>query len=395
MQLDSKTYTYSSKKSNNYILIFLGLVLLIVNFVLGSSSKEFYFSYLTSYFFWLSILLGGIFFTLVHHGFSATWSTVIRRVMENIIILMPVFTLLFFPIVVGMDKLFLWTSPELVAADHLLQVKEPFLNEQSFLIRFVLYFSLWNLISIFLYRMSVKHDSTGDHSLLKKMHFFSMSPLAVLFFVSLTFVGFDLLMSLDPHWYSTMFGVYIFSGSFLVFLAVLTFTLIRLQDQGYLNGIVSKEHYHDLGKYLFAFTVFYCYIAGAQFYFIWYSNIPEETIWYLHRWVGTWKIASVLLIFGKFVVPFFTLVFRASKRNTKLLKVMTLWIIAIHYLDIHWIVMPTIHHHDVHLGAYDLFTMLGFTLVFVGMFKHIMSKNLLVPINDPELKHAINHRNSN
>ena len=100
MQLDSKTYTYSSKKSNNYILIFLGLVLLIVNFVLGSSSKEFYFTYLTSYFFWLSILLGGIFFTLVHHGFSATWSTVIRRVMENIIILMPVFTLLFFPIVV-------------------------------------------------------------------------------------------------------------------------------------------------------------------------------------------------------------------------------------------------------------------------------------------------------
>ena len=397
MQLDSKTYTYSSKKSNNYILIFLGLVLLIVNFVLGSSSKEFYFSYLTSYFFWLSILLGGIFFTLVHHGFSATWSTVIRRVMENIIILMPVFTLLFLPIVVGMDKLFLWMpSHELFnATDHLLQVKEPFLNEQSFLIRFVLYFSLWNLISISLYKMSVKHDSTGDHSLLRKMNLFSMSPLAVLFFVSLTFVGFDLLMSLDPHWYSTMFGVYIFAGSFLVFLAVLTFTLIRLQDQGYLNGIVSKEHYHDLGKYLFAFTVFYCYIAGAQFYFIWYSNIPEETIWYLHRWVGTWKIASVLLIFGKFVVPFFTLVFRASKRNTKLLKVMTLWIIAIHYLDIHWIVMPTIYHHDVHLGAYDLFTMLGFTLVFVGMFKHIMSKNLLVPINDPELKHAINHRNSN
>ena len=397
MQLDSKTYTYSSKKSNNYILIFLGLVLLIVNFVLGSSSKEFYFSYLTSYFFWLSILLGGIFFTLVHHGFSATWSTVIRRVMENIIILMPVFTLLFFPIVVGMDKLFIWMpSHELFnATDHLLQVKEPFLNEQSFLIRFVLYFSLWNLISISLYKMSVKHDSTGDHSLLRKMNLFSMSPLAVLFFVSLTFVGFDLLMSLDPHWYSTMFGVYIFAGSFLVFLAVLTFTLIRLQDQGYLNGIVSKEHYHDLGKYLFAFTVFYCYIAGAQFYFIWYSNIPEETIWYLHRWVGTWKIASVLLIFGKFVVPFFTLVFRASKRNTKVLKIMTLWIIAIHYLDIHWIVMPTIHHHDVHLGAYDLFTMLGFTLVFVGMFKHIMSKNLLVPINDPELKHAINHRNSN
>ena len=168
MQLDSKTYIYSSKKSNNYILIFLGLVLLIINFVLGFSSKEFYFSYLTSYFFWLSILLGGIFFTLVHHGFSATWSTVIRRVMENIIILMPVFTLLFFPIVVGMDKLFIWMpSHELFnAADHLLQVKAPFLNKQFFIARIVGYFTLWNVIAFYLYFTSTKHDSSGDHSLL-------------------------------------------------------------------------------------------------------------------------------------------------------------------------------------------------------------------------------------
>ena len=400
MQLDSKTYTYSSKKSNNYILIFLGLVLLIVNFVLGSSSKEFYFSYLTSYFFWLSILLGGIFFTLVHHGFSATWSTVIRRVMENTIVLIPIFTVLFFPIIYGMEKLFKWLPNHYYwlthnfESDHLIQQKLAFLNEESFLIRAILYFLLWNVITISLYKMSIKHDETNDHSILKKMNLFSMSPLGVLFFVSLTFAGFDWLMSLDPHWYSTMFGVYIFAGSFLVFLAFLTFTLIRLQDQGYLTGIVSQEHYHDLGKYLFAFTVFYCYIAGAQFYFIWYSNIPEETIWYLHRWVGSWKVASVMLIVGKFVIPFFTLVFRASKRNTKLLKFMTLWIIAIHYLDIHWIVMPTLHHHDVHLGLYDLMTMIGFGLIFTGSFKYIMSKNALIPINDPELKNAINHRNN-
>ena len=107
--------------------------------------------------------------------------------------------------------------------------------------------------------------------------------MGVFFFISLTFAGLDWQMSLDPHWYSTMYGVYTFAGAFLAFLAFLTFTIIRLQDQGYLKDIVSIEHYHDLGKYLFAFTVFYCYIAGAQFYFIWYSNIPEETIWYLHR----------------------------------------------------------------------------------------------------------------
>ena len=400
MSLDSKLYIYNSKKSNNYILIAIGLILLLIAFLNGFSSKEFYFSFLTSYFFWLSILLGGIFFTLVHHGFSATWSTVIRRVMENIIVLMPIFTVLFLPIIYGMEKLFKWLPNHYYwlthnfESDHLIQQKLSFLNEESFLIRTVLYFLLWNIIVISLYKMSIKHDHTNDHSLLKKMNLFSMSPLGVLFFVSITFAGFDWLMSLDPHWYSTMFGVYIFSGSFLAFLAFLTFTLIRLQDQGYLTGIVSKEHYHDLGKYLFAFTVFYCYIAGAQFYFIWYSNIPEETIWYLHRWVGTWKVASVMLIVGKFVIPFFTLVFRASKRNTKLLKFMTIWIIAVHYLDIHWIVMPTLHHHDVHLGLYDLLTMVGFGLVFVGSLRYIMSRNPLIPINDPELKNAINHRNN-
>ena len=320
--------------------------------------------------------------------------------MENTIVLIPIFTVLFLPIIYGMKKLFKWLPDHYYwdthsfESDHLIQQKLAFLNEESFLIRAILYFLLWNIISISLYKMSIKHDETNDHSILRKMNLFSMSPLGVLFFVSLTFAGFDWLMSLDPHWYSTMFGVYIFSGSFLVFLAFLTFTLIRLQDQGYLNGIVSTEHYHDLGKYLFAFTVFYCYIAGAQFYFIWYSNIPEETIWYLHRWVGTWKVASVMLIVGKFVIPFFTLVFRASKRNTKLLKFMTIWIIAVHYLDIHWIVMPTLHHHDVHLGIYDFMTMIGFGLIFTGSLKYVMSKNPLIPINDPELKNAINHRNN-
>ena len=129
----------------------------------------------------------------------------------------------------------------------------------------------------------MKHDKSGDIKILERLRYFCMSPMGVFFFISLTFAGLDWQMSLDPHWYSTMYGVYTFAGAFLAFLAFLTFTIIRLQDQGYLKDIVSIEHFHDLGKYLFAFTVFYCYIAGAQFYFIWYSNIPEETIWYLHR----------------------------------------------------------------------------------------------------------------
>ena len=399
MKLDSKTYNYTSKKSTNLILVFAGLVLLIMAWVAGFDSKEFYFSYLTSFFFWLSIILGAMFFVFVHYAFSATWSVAIIRVMENTLMLMPIFTILFFPIIAGMELLFQWLPnhsywlTHSFEADHLIQHKLPFLNKEFFLQRAVAYFSLWNLIAFYIYYTSTNHDVTGDHNALKKLKNFTMSPIGVLLFTSITFAGLDWLMSLDPHWYSTMYGVYTFAGSFLAFLAFLTFTLIRLKDQGYLKDIVSEEHFHDLGKYLFAFTVFYCYIAGAQFYFIWYSNIPEETIWYLHRWVGSWKTISILLIVGKFFIPFFALIFRGSKRNIRLLQFMSIWILFMHYIDINFIVMPTFHHHDFHFGIYDLASMLGFAAIFIGGFRYIMSRSPLVPLNDPELIHSINHRN--
>ena len=399
MKLDSKTYNYTSKKSINLILVFTGLVLLIMSWIVGFDSKEFYFSYLTSFFFWLSIILGAMFFIFVHYAFSATWSVAIIRVMENTLMLMPIFTLLFLPIVAGMELLFKWLPnhsywlTHSFEADHLIQHKLPFLNKEFFLQRAVAYFSLWNFIAFYIYYTSTNHDKTGDHNALKRLKNFTMSPLGVLLFTSITFAGLDWLMSLDPHWYSTMYGVYTFAGSFLAFLAFLTFTLIRLKDQGYLKNIVSHEHFHDLGKYLFAFTVFYCYIAGAQFYFIWYSNIPEETIWYLHRWVGSWKTISILLIVGKFFIPFFTLIFRGSKRNIRLLQFMSIWILFMHYIDINFIVMPTLHHHDFHFGVYDLASMLGFAAIFIGGFRYIMSRSPLVPLNDPELIHSINHRN--
>ena len=399
MNLNPNTYTYISKSSYNLILIIIGYVGLVLTWFFGISDKVFYFSYLTSYFYWLSIILGGMFFIMVHYAFSSTWSVSIRRLMENTIMLIPLFTLPFLPVIYGMEKLFKWLPNHYYwkthdfEADHLIQHKLAYLNEDSFIFRALLYFVLWNIISIYIYYNSIKHDRTGEIKILENLRYFCMSPMGVFFFISLTGAGLDWHMSLDPHWYSTMFGVYTFAGAFLAFLAFLTFTIIRMQDQGYLKGIVSTEHFHDLGKYLFAFTVFYCYIAGAQFYFIWYSNIPEETIWYLHRWIGSWKIISVLLIVGKFFIPFFILIFRGSKRNIRLLQVMTIWILFMHYIDINFIIMPTVHKTNFHFGLYDLFTMISFALIFVGGFKFITTRSNLVPLNDTELVHSINHRN--
>ena len=399
MNLNPNTYTYISKSSYNLILILIGYVGLVLTWFFGISDKVFYFSYLTSYFYLLSIILGGMFFIMVHYAFSSTWSVSIRRLMENTIMLIPLFTLPFLPVLYGMEKLFKWLPNHYYwnthdfEADHLIQHKLAYLNEDSFIFRALLYFVLWNIISIYIYYNSIKHDRTGEIKILENLRYFCMSPMGVFFFISLTGAGLDWHMSLDPHWYSTMFGVYTFAGAFLAFLAFLTFTIIRMQDQGYLKGIVSTEHFHDLGKYLFAFTVFYCYIAGAQFYFIWYSNIPEETIWYLHRWIGSWKIISVLLIVGKFFIPFFILIFRGSKRNIRLLQVMTIWILFMHYIDINFIIMPTVHKTNFHFGLYDLFTMISFALIFVGGFKFITTRSNLVPLNDTELVHSINHRN--
>ena len=399
MNLNPNTYTYISKSSYNLILILIGYVGLVLTWFFGISDKVFYFSYLTSYFYWLSIILGGMFFIMVHYAFSSTWSVSIRRLMENTIMLIPLFTLPFLPVLYGMEKLFKWLPNHYYwkthdfEADHLIQHKLAYLNEDSFIFRALLYFVLWNIISIYIYYNSIKHDRTGEIKILENLRYFCMSPMGVFFFISLTGAGLDWHMSLDPHWYSTMFGVYTFAGAFLAFLAFLTFTIIRMQDQGYLKGIVSTEHFHDLGKYLFAFTVFYCYIAGAQFYFIWYSNIPEETIWYLHRWIGSWKIISVLLIVGKFFIPFFILIFRGSKRNIRLLQVMTIWILFMHYIDINFIIMPTVHKTNFHFGLYDLFTMISFALIFIGGFKFITTRSNLVPLNDTELVHSINHRN--
>ena len=399
MNLNPNTYTYISKSSYNLILIIIGYVGLVLTWFFGISDKVFYFSYLTSYFYWLSIILGGMFFIMVHYAFSSTWSVSIRRLMENTIMLIPLFTLPFLPILFGMEKLFKWLPNHYYwkthdfEADHLIQHKLAYLNEESFIFRAFLYFALWNIIAIFIYYNSIKHDRTGEIKILENLRYFCMSPMGVFFFISLTFAGLDWHMSLDPHWYSTMFGVYTFAGAFLAFLAFLTFTIIRLQDQGYLKGIVSTEHFHDLGKYLFAFTVFYCYIAGAQFYFIWYSNIPEETIWYLHRWIGSWKVISVLLIVGKFFIPFFILIFRGSKRNIRLLQVMTIWVLFMHYIDINFIIMPTVHKTNFHFGLYDLITMLSFALIFIGGFKFITTRSNLVPLKDTELVHSINHRN--
>jgi hypothetical protein len=387
--MDTRYNFYSNSKyftKTALIASIAGLVLSIFGYFLDS--KHFFYSYLVAYVFWASIMLGALFFTMLNHISGATWNIVLRRILEHVMNTVPLMAILFLPVLLGLHDLYHWSHEEVVANDALLQKKTPYLNAPFFIIRALLYFSIWYVLSKTLFRTSIIQDEDFQPAQIKKMRKIS-APGIVLFAITSTFAAFDWLMSLDPHWYSTIFGLYIFAGSFLSILAVLVIFGLALRNKKILHDVITVEHYHDLGKYLFGFTVFWGYMAFSQYFLIWYANIPEETIWYLHRWEGTWKYITMLLVFGHFLLPFITLMPRAAKRNLKFMKLIGVWILVMHYFDIYWIVMPTIYEHGFHFSWIDLTTFVGISGIFLYYFWSKYFSRALVPVNDPHLKDSI------
>ena len=196
-------------------------------------------------------------------------------------------------------------------------------------------------------------------------------------------------MSLDAHWYSTIFGVYFFAGCVVAGLAAVILLALLLQRQGSMNHVIGMFQYHDLGKLLFAFTVFWAYMAVSQYFLIWYGNIPEETIWYQHRWHGSWKMVSLLLAFGHFLVPFLILLTRWAKRNLTVLAAFAGWLLFMHWIDLQWLVMPTLHHEGYHLSWMDCTVLAGGLGISFWYLGRLLGKHALVPISDPQLQESI------
>ncbi len=371
------------------ILGVIGLLISILGYFVDQG--QFFHSYLVAFSFWITIGLGGLFLTLLHHLAGAVWSIVIRRLFETLAAILPWMMLFLIPVLLGMRELYHWTHPEIVAHDELLQMKTPYLNIPFFVIRAFLFAVIWTLTGRALYRFSIKNDESGDVLFLNKAK--KLSPAGIILFaLTLSFASFDWLMSLDAHWYSTIFGVYIFGGSTLAVYSFVALVTIYFDKKGPLKGLVSVEHYHDLGRLIFTFVVFWSYIAFSQYFLIWYANIPEETVWFSHRWVGSWKIVSVFLVIGQFIIPFFILMIRAMKRSLLMLTVMALWMLIMHYVDMYWLVMPTLHHEGVHLNWMDATTFIGVGGIFIWLFFTQLARHSLVPFNDPNLEKSIKHR---
>ncbi len=381
------------------VSLVVGLAALAASFYFGFAGgvgqQRFYFSYLHAFCFFMSLALGGLWFTFIQHLVSAGWSVVVRRFAEILMINVVPMAVLAIPLILGREQVWTWLNPDVAAQDALVAKKAGYLNQSFFLTRLGVYFALWILLGIFFYRGSVSQDANGDFRTSMRMKRVA-APTAVLFALSISFFAFDVLMSLDPHWFSTIFGVYYFAGSVVTTFAALVIICHLAQRAGKVRDVISRDHYHDLGKLTFAFTVFWAYIAFSQFMLIWYANIPEETSWYLRRIVGEWRDVSWFLLWGHFVVPFVALISRYPKRRPALLVFPAIWVLFVHWIDVYWLIMPELPgaaEGVIPWSITDLTCWLGVGGVFVAAAMFRARSAALIPKEDPRLNESLAFEN--
>lgn len=351
----------------------------------------------------LAIALGSLFWVMVFELTNAGWHVTVKRQWQNIAGQLPLVIGLLLPFVAieiaGQGILLSWLDPELQST-YLIGKKAPYLNAPFFVLRLVIYFGIWIYLSSRFLKNGREQDATGDRWLSQKVRFMSGWGLLV-FALSTTFAAFDLMMSMDYRFFSTMWGVYYFAGGAGASIATLILVLSLLKRGGKLKGgVCTQEHMADLGKLLFAFSVFWAYIAYSQYFLIWYSNIPEETAWFLHRKEGGWETLGVLMILGRFIIPFLLLLFRPIKRNKYTLPFMAGWVLFFHLLDIVYIIRPMVYINDfagmapgIRGWAIDVLLIGGVWALFAGGIARLMTKGPLIPVKDPRLPEALSHKN--
>jgi hypothetical protein len=393
--MSTHTFEYQKKeipakiKSIGLALLTIGLIIVIGGYFVSPARMAF--NNIIGFTFIISIVVGSLFFISIEYLAGAVWSTPFRRVAEFLsygIFLLPFIVI---PLLLNVHDIFHWTHPEVINADKILKTKAPYLNMNFFVIRIVAFMAIWMLFQFLITRNSVRQDATKNQELTVKN--VKLSAVFIPFFaLTISFTGIDWLMSLEPHWFSTIFGIYYFSGTMLAALAAITICVVSLNEKGFLAKGLNEDHYYSLGALMFAFTNFWAYIAFSQFLLIWYANLPEETFWFLQRWEGTWAVYSIGLILIRFVVPYFGLLTQPSKMDPKRLKIMGIWVLFAHYYDLYFLIMPTYSRNGVVFSWFEL----GFPALIIGalmlVFSQLSKKQNLVAIGDPKLKRGIEFR---
>jgi len=353
-----------------------------------SNKAQFFQSYLMAYMFVLGLTLGNLALGMIHQLSGGAWGVVTRRLFGAASRVIPILTLLFVPIAFGIPSLYEWARPEAVEADEILQAKHLYLNPTFFLLRALLYFVVWNGIAYFLNKWSLEQDRTNDPRIPGRMQRLSGGGL-VAYVITVTFASFDWLMSLDPHWFSTIYGVLIIGGQGLTALAFLITAFIWLSRRPPFDAILVPQHFHDLGNLMLAFVMLWAYFSFSQYLIIWAGNLPEEISWYLHRITTGWRFVGLTLIVFHFALAFLLLLSRRMKREPNLLIKIAVGVLLIRVVDLFWLVAPAFHHDGLSVSWMDVVLPLTLASIWLGAFFRQLRGRAILPVHDPQFHEAV------
>ena len=351
--------------------------------------QRFFFAYLIAFVYVLSLALGALYFVLLHHLTNSGWSVVVRRIAETFAGTLPLVAVLGVPLLFGLGALYPWARAG-YAGGH---ANGAYLNVPFFVVRWVVYVAVWGVLGTYYLRSSARQDVSGDVALSVAMRRRS-APAMIAFAVTLSFAAFDLLMSLDPAWFSTIFGVYYFAGAAVGVYALLPLAAFLLQRAGFVRTSITVEHYHDLGKLLFGFVVFWAYIAFSQYMLQWYANLPDETHWFVARQQHGWGWVGLALVFGQFLLPFAALLSRPPKRNPRVLAAAAAWVLLMHWVDLYWLVMPAGSPGSASPHLIDLTVWIGLVALLLAAAAFVGRDRALVPEGDPRLAESLAFENA-
>jgi hypothetical protein len=345
-------------------------------------------SYLMAYMLCLGVTLGCLALGMVHQLSGGAWGVVLRRPIGAASRVLPVMTVLFLPIALGMSRLYPWTNADLVAGDEILRHKRLYLNTPFFLVRAAIYFIVWNAITYFLNAWSLEQDRNPDPRIARRMQHLSAGGLLG-YGLMITFASFDWLMSLEPHWFSTMYGVLIMGGQGLSAMAFLIAAVVWLSRRPPLDRIVAPSHYHDLGNLMLAFVMLWAYFSFSQYLIIWAGNLPLEIGWYLHRSHTSWRLVAIALIVFHFAVPFVLLLSRAVKRDPSLIAKVAAFILVVRAVDLFWLIAPEFHQTGISVSWLDIVLPLTLGSVWLGCFIWQLRGRAILPVHDPEFDETL------
>lgn len=366
-------------------------LLLVVGFFLDRA--QFFHSYLFAFSFWAGISIGSLALLMLQHLTGGGWGLVIRRVLEASTRTLPLVLILFVPIVLGAHSIYSWTHQEELEKHPVLLEKAKYLNLSFFTVRAAIYFGIWLTLAYFLNRWSLLQDRTADRQFKKRMQLLS-GPGMVLFVFTVTFASVDWFMSLDPEWFSTIYGLIFVAAWSLSALAFTIAVMAKLSREAPVNEFIGQYHFHDLGKLLLALVMLWSYFSFSQFLIIWSGNLPEEIRWYHPRMHGAWGVIAITVVVLHFAFPFLFLLSRSFKRNAGKLVIVAVLILVMRLVDFFWTIAPTFTGQHFQVSWMDLVAPIGMGGLWLGWFARALTARALIPINDPLYETVLEQRHA-